>query len=268
MEPRARPLSPSESSPPPKSLGALATHHHPLPAGGRWPLPHLFDGCVQEAQLLARGRLVRDPGVKQAVRARQEAVHPLYAARAPHLLSMRTCARRHGRQGGGAQALWAPAQGARQADTCMRACGFRSTVPTPSKRRKGEGGQGASLQTVHLARPSSLCSGGDGGCRRRRSNNPSPSRPRPSPSPVLPTLVSLSGPMNSSYSRRLSAPNWFTTSSGLITLPRLLLILCARACGAAGAGGARGRGSGCARKGRIRPHAMSRTLARRQHDAS
>ena len=42
------------------------------------------------------------------------------------------------------------------------------------------------------------------------------------------TLVSLSGPMNISYSRRLSAPYMVTTSSGLTTFPRLLLILCAR----------------------------------------
>ena len=36
------------------------------------------------------------------------------------------------------------------------------------------------------------------------------------------------GPMNISYKRRLSAPYMVTTSSGLTTFPRLLLILCAR----------------------------------------
>mmetsp|Transcript_13574 Transcript_13574/g.49358 ORF Transcript_13574/g.49358 Transcript_13574/m.49358 type:complete len:271 (+) Transcript_13574:666-1478(+) len=41
-------------------------------------------------------------------------------------------------------------------------------------------------------------------------------------------LVSLSGPINISYKRSESAPNSSTISSGLITLPRLLLILYAR----------------------------------------
>lgn len=39
------------------------------------------------------------------------------------------------------------------------------------------------------------------------------------PAPPAPTLVSRSGPMNISYSRSESAPNWPTMSSGLITLP-------------------------------------------------
>ena len=49
-----------------------------------------------------------------------------------------------------------------------------------------------------------------------------PHRARP------PTLVSLRGPMNISYRRSESAPYCHTTSSGLMTLPRLLLILWAR----------------------------------------
>jgi hypothetical protein len=47
---------------------------------------------------------------------------------------------------------------------------------------------------------------------------------------VLQTLTSRSGPMNISYRRSESAPYWKTTSSGLMTLPRDLDILCARAC--------------------------------------
>mmetsp|Transcript_31713 Transcript_31713/g.68639 ORF Transcript_31713/g.68639 Transcript_31713/m.68639 type:complete len:200 (-) Transcript_31713:134-733(-) len=51
----------------------------------------------------------------------------------------------------------------------------------------------------------------------------------PSTLRVLHTLVSLNGPMNISYRRSESAPYAATTSSGLTTLPRLLLILWARA---------------------------------------
>lgn len=40
------------------------------------------------------------------------------------------------------------------------------------------------------------------------------------------TLVSCKGPRNISYRRKESAPYLYTTSSGLMTLPRLLLILC------------------------------------------
>ena len=40
------------------------------------------------------------------------------------------------------------------------------------------------------------------------------------------TLVSCNGPRNISYKRNESAPYLYTTSSGLTTLPRLLLILC------------------------------------------
>ena len=42
-------------------------------------------------------------------------------------------------------------------------------------------------------------------------------------------MVSLSGPINISYSLSESAPNSETTSSGLTTFPLDLLILCARA---------------------------------------
>src|SRR6516162_4803234 len=45
---------------------------------------------------------------------------------------------------------------------------------------------------------------------------------------MLHGFVASSGPMNISYSRRLSAPYSLTTSSGLMTLPRALDILSAR----------------------------------------
>uniref|UniRef100_A0A0A9EIG3 EMB2369 (EMBRYO DEFECTIVE 2369) n=1 Tax=Arundo donax TaxID=35708 RepID=A0A0A9EIG3_ARUDO len=47
----------------------------------------------------------------------------------------------------------------------------------------------------------------------------------PSIPPVLHVFESLNGPMNISYKRRESAPYSETTSSGLMTFPRLLLIL-------------------------------------------
>mmetsp|Transcript_10543 Transcript_10543/g.30015 ORF Transcript_10543/g.30015 Transcript_10543/m.30015 type:complete len:207 (+) Transcript_10543:667-1287(+) len=51
----------------------------------------------------------------------------------------------------------------------------------------------------------------------------------PSTPLVFQTFVSRRGPMNISYNRRESAPYLSTTSSGLMTLPRLLLILWALA---------------------------------------
>ena len=46
---------------------------------------------------------------------------------------------------------------------------------------------------------------------------------------MLHGLTASSGPMNISYSRKLSAPYSATITSGLITLPRAFDILCARA---------------------------------------
>eukprot|EP00955_Chlamydomonas_euryale_P100820 365306-Chlamydomonas_euryale.AAC.12 len=70
------------------------------------------------------------------------------------------------------------------------------------------------MMHVHHEHPTALQAGGSAS---------------PSPRHTIRTLVSRSGPMNISYNLRLSAPNCVTTSSGLITLPRDLLILCARA---------------------------------------
>ena len=48
---------------------------------GRYPL----DGRMQQAQLLARGRVRTELAGAHAEHARQEAVHAVHAARVPHL---------------------------------------------------------------------------------------------------------------------------------------------------------------------------------------
>jgi len=162
--------------------------------------PRPLDGRVQQPQLLAGRWLLADLAGAQAVHACQEAVHAVHAPRVPHLQAgcQGTVGLTHKTKVGSGH-------------VGIPSC-WRGRAPVPRSRRCAT----RTLSCTQSA-PGTFIPGSD----RRRTPRP-PSRPRRA-------LVSRSGPRNISYRRRLSAPYAATTSSGLTTLPRLLLILCARA---------------------------------------